>query len=75
MRDLTNITKEEFAQLRDGFDYDDENGGSPSLWWVSLTNTALTPPIAEFVEKKNQLGKYWLNDQHDIFEWIPQSEE
>lgn len=68
--DLTNITKEEFAQLRDGFDYDDENGVRRHFGGV-FDKYCFNAAIAEFVEKKNQLGKYWLNDQHDIFEWIP----
>lgn len=68
--DLTNITKAEFAQLRDGFDYDDENGVRQHFDGV-FDKYCFNAAIAEFVEKKNQLGKYWLNDQHDIFEWIP----
>ena len=69
-QDLTNITKEEFAQLRDGFDYDDENGVRRHFDGV-FDKYCFNAAIAEFVEKKNQLGKYWLGDQHDIFEWIP----
>ena len=68
--DLTNITKEEFAQLRDGFGYDDENGVRRHFDGV-FDKYCFNAAIAEFVEKKNQLGKYWLGDQHDIFEWIP----
>ena len=69
-QDLTNITKKEFAQLRDGFDYDDENGVRRHFGGV-FDKYCFNAAIAEFVEKKNQLGKYWLGDQHDIFEWIP----
>ncbi len=68
--DLTNITKAEFAMLRDGFDYDDENGVRQHFDGV-FDKYCFNAAIAEFVEKKNQLGKYWLGDQHDIFEWIP----
>ena len=68
--DLTNITKEEFAQLRDGFDYDDDNGVRRHFDGV-FDKYCFNAAIAEFIEKKNQLGKYWLGDQHDIFEWIP----
>ena len=68
--DLTNITKAEFAKLRDGFDYDDENGVRRHFDGV-FDKYCFNAAIAEFVEKKNQLGKYWLGDQHDIFEWIP----
>ena len=68
--DLTNITKEEFAQLRDGFDYDDQNGVRQHFDGV-FDKYCFNAAIAEFVEKKNQLGKYWLGDQHDIFKWIP----
>lgn len=69
-QDLTNITKDEFAQLRDGFDYDDDNGVRRHFDGV-FDKYCFNAAIAEFVEKKNQLGKYWLGDQHDIFEWIP----
>lgn len=68
--DLTNITKAEFAMLRDGFDYDDDNGVRQHFDGV-FDKYCFNAAIAEFVEKKNQLGKYWLGDQHDIFEWIP----
>lgn len=68
--DLTNITKAEFTKLRDGFDYDDENGVRRHFDGV-FDKYCFNAAIAEFVEKKNQLGKYWLGDQHDIFEWIP----
>ena len=68
--DLTNITKAEFSQLRDGFNYDDENGVRRHFDGV-FNKYCFNAAIAEFVEKKNQLGKYWLDDQHDIFEWIP----
>ena len=68
--DLTNITKDEFAKLRDGFDYDDDNGQRQHFDGV-FDKYCFNAAIAEFVEKKNQLGKYWLGDQHDIFEWIP----
>ena len=69
-KDLTNITKAEFAKLRDGFDYDDDNGERQHFDGV-FNKYCFNAAIAEFVEKKNQLGKYWLGDQHDIFEWIP----
>lgn len=68
--DLTNITKEEFAQLRDGFYYDDDNGDRCHFDGV-FDKYCFNAAIAEFIEKKNQLDKYWLGDQHDIFEWIP----
>ena len=68
--DLTNITKAEFAKLRDGFYYDDDNGQRQHFDGV-FNKYCFNAAIAEFVEKKNQLGKYWLGDQHDIFEWIP----
>ena len=68
--DLTNITKDEFAKLRDGFDYDDDNGQRQHFDGV-FDKYCFNAAIAEFVEKKSQLGKYWLGDQHDIFEWIP----
>lgn len=68
--DLTNITKDEFAKLRDGFDYDDDNGQRQHFDGV-FDKYCFNAAIAEFIEKKNQLDKYWLGDQHDIFEWIP----
>lgn len=68
--DLTNITKEEFHMLRDGFDYTDDNGECKRFEGV-FNRYRFNAAIAEFVSEKNKLGKYWLGEQRDIFELVP----
>ncbi len=68
--DLTNITKEEFHMLRDGFDYTDDNGARKHFEGV-FNRYRFNAAIAEFVSEKNKLGKYWLGEQRDIFELVP----
>lgn len=68
--DLTNITKEEFHMLRDGFDYTDDNGECKHFEGV-FNRYRFNAAIAEFVGEKNKLGKYWLGEQRDIFELVP----
>ena len=68
--DLTNITKEEFHMLRDGFDYTDDNGACKHFEGV-FNRYRFNAAIAEFVSEKNKLGKYWLGEQRDIFELVP----
>lgn len=69
-KDLTNITKEEFHMLRDGFDYTDDNG-APKRFEGVFNRYRFNAAIAEFVSEKNKLGKYWLGEQRDIFELVP----
>lgn len=66
--DLTNISKEEFHKLRDGFDYE-ENGERKTFGGV-FERYRFNASIAEFVAEKHKRSDYFKNDD-DIFELIP----
>ncbi len=66
--DLTNITKDEFYKLRDGFDYD-ENGERKTFGGV-FDRYKFNASIAEFVAEKQKRADYF-NTHEDIFELIP----
>ena len=66
--DLTNITKDEFYKLRDGFDYE-ENGERKTFEGV-FNKYRFNASIAEFQAKKENLSDYFASDE-DIFELIP----
>lgn len=67
--DLTNITKEEFHKLRDGFDYTDDNGERQHFDGV-FHKYKFNASIAEFVAEKHKRADYFQTDE-DIFELIP----
>lgn len=67
--DLTNITKEEFHKLRDGFDYTDDNGERQHFEGV-FHKYKFNASIAEFVAEKQKRANYFDTDE-DIFELIP----
>ena len=67
--DLTNITKEEFHTLRDGFDYTAENGERKTFGGV-FDRYRFNASIAEFQAEKVAKANYFTNDE-DIFELIP----
>ncbi len=67
--DLTNITKEEFHTLRDGFDYTAENGEHKTFGGV-FERYRFNASIAEFQAEKVAKADYFTNDE-DIFELIP----
>ncbi len=67
--DLTNITKEEFHKLRDGFDYTDDNGERKHFDGV-FHKYKFNASIAEFVAEKHKRADYFMTDE-DIFELIP----
>ncbi len=67
--DLTNITKEEFHKLRDGFDYTDDNGERQHFDGV-FHKYKFNASIAEFVAEKQKRANYFESDE-DIFELIP----
>jgi hypothetical protein len=66
--DLTNITKDEFHKLRDGFDYE-ENGERKTFGGV-FDRYKFNASIAEFVAEKQKRSDYFKMDD-DIFELIP----
>ena len=67
--DLTNITKEEFHKLRDGFDYTDDDGERQHFDGV-FHKYKFNASIAEFVAEKHKRADYFKTDE-DIFELIP----
>jgi superfamily II DNA or RNA helicase len=66
---LTNITKEEFHKLRDGFGYTDDNGERKRFEGV-FHKYKFNASIAEFVLEKQKRANYFKTDK-DIFELIP----
>jgi hypothetical protein len=67
--DLTNITKDDFRKLRDGFEYEED--GEQKHFGGVFDKYRFNASIDEFVLEKNNLGQYWLGEQRDIFELIP----
>lgn len=69
--DLTSITIEEFKKLRDGFDYEDDNGNQivvPGLFNEVVFNAS----IKEFIDTKDRLANYFDDSlEEDIFDYIP----
>jgi len=67
--DLTNITKDEFHKLRDGFDYTTDDGERKHFDGV-FHKYKFNASIAEFVSEKEKRANYFKTDE-DIFELIP----
>lgn len=69
--DLTSITINEFKQLRDGFEYLDDNGDEkviPGLFNEIVFNAS----IREFLDTKERLANYFDESlDEDIFDYIP----
>ncbi|MBR2994421.1 Eco57I restriction-modification methylase domain-containing protein [Candidatus Saccharibacteria bacterium] len=73
--ELTNITKDEFKKLRDGFDYEkvEEDGTKTQSHFPSLFNeNVFNSSVQAFEEKQKELACYYHTDsEEDIFEYIP----
>ena len=73
--ELTNITKDEFKKLRDGFDYEkeEEDGTKSPAHFPGLFNESVfNSSVQAFEEKQKQLACYYTSDsEEDIFEYIP----
>ena len=74
--ELTNITKDEFRQLRDGMDYeftDEKTGETKTAHFNGLFNEVVfNSSVAEFAKKRVELAAYYNTDsKEDIFEYIP----
>lgn len=74
--ELTSITKYEFRQLRDGFEYDaqdEETGETKKHRFEGLFNQDIfNASVQAFNEKRAELADYYLADhEEDIFEYIP----
>jgi hypothetical protein len=71
-KELTNITKEEFTQLRDGFEYEED--GERRCFEGLFNCDVFNASIALFLAKKKELANYFKNDGEDIFDYIPPQE-
>jgi len=74
--ELTSITKDEFKQLRDGFEYEatsEETGEPENRRFDGLFNESVfNASVQMFNEKRAELADYYLTDHNeDIFEYIP----
>lgn len=69
--ELTSITLDEFRQLRDGIEYENEDGETVSVPGL-FNETVFNSSIQEFFRIKDKLADY-LHTQHeeDIFSYIP----
>ncbi len=67
--DLTNITKDEFHMLRDGFNYTTEDGQRETFGGM-FDRYRFNASIAEFMAEKEKRSNYFTTD-NDIFELIP----
>ena len=73
--ELTNITKDEFKKLRDGFDYEktEDDGEKHTAHFNGLFNESVfNSSVQAFEEKQKELACYYHTDsEEDIFEYIP----
>ena len=74
--ELTSINKDEFKQLRDGFEYDatnEETGEPIKRQFEGLFNESVfNSSVQAFLEKRTELADYYLAEHsEDIFEYIP----
>ena len=71
-KELTNITKAEFQQLRDGFEYEED--GERKRFEGLFNCDVFNASIALFLNKKQELANYFKSDGEDIFDYIPPQE-
>ncbi len=67
--DLTNITKDNFHKLRDGYYY--EENGERKFFGGVFDKYRFNASIAEFLAEKQKRADYFSNTSTDIFELIP----
>ena len=70
--EVTGITEEQFRFLRDGGDYEDENGETAHFAGQIFDETVFDDSIQEFLNKRTELADYF-DETHDedIFDYIP----
>lgn len=72
--ELTSITIEEFKKLRDGFDYEDDEGNKKTFKGL-FNKSVFNASIIEFFNKKEELSNYFDESiEEDIFDYIPPQE-
>lgn len=71
--EMTGISIEEFKELRDGFDYEDEESGEIRHYDGNLFDQRVfDDSVKEFLDKKESLANYFDEDvKRDIFDYIP----
>jgi len=70
-KEVTSISLDEFRQLRDGFDFDDENGNTQHYNGF-FDSVVFDDSIKEFLRLKVKLANYFEDEQtEDIFDYIP----
>ena len=70
-KEVTSISLNDFRQLRDGFDYIDENGENKHYNGF-FDSVVFNDSIKEFLKKKQELSNYFDdNSKEDIFDYIP----
>lgn len=71
-REVTSISLEQFRQLRDGFDYEDEDGTARHFDGNVFDQVVFDDAVAEFITLKKKLSDYFNeNNAEDIFDYIP----
>ncbi|MFB9860603.1 Eco57I restriction-modification methylase domain-containing protein [Salinicoccus siamensis] len=69
--DLTSITIEEFKKLRDGFEYEDDEGEIKVVHGL-FNEVVFNASIQEFLDTKKRLANYFDDSlEEDIFDYIP----
>lgn len=71
--EVTSITIDEFKDLRDGFDYTDEESGEIRHFEGGLFDELVfNDSVVEFLNKKKELANYFDPEvKRDIFDYIP----
>ena len=71
--EVTSITIDEFKNLRDGFDYTDEESGEIRHFEGGLFDELVfNDSVVEFLNKKKELANYFDPEvKRDIFDYIP----
>lgn len=70
--EVTGISEEQFRFLRDGGDFENENGEIDHFNGHLFEETVFNQSIQEFLNKKEQLADYFDESQkEDIFDYIP----
>lgn len=70
-KEVTSISLDEFSQLRDGFDFDDENGNTQHYNGF-FDSVVFNDAVKEFLSLKTRLANYFEeNMTEDIFDYIP----
>lgn len=70
--EVTGITVDDFRFLRDGGDYEDENGVSQHFEGQLFDEVVFNDSVNEFWRKKQELADYFdESKEEDIFDYIP----